>query len=139
MIADAAPFARSWDAVESDDEEADDGDDGDDGEEGTYISRLCLTDGAGAQTPVLVAVDTDFDRLAQALIEQVSATVAEYSARPEWTGEIKVSLPADTPELDEKLPRLRSHLQGLASELLERSGKTAKVTVEIGSKAGFED
>jgi hypothetical protein len=115
------------------DAEADDGD----GDE-PYVSRICATDRAtGLETPTVIVVHADFDRLAQAAIDAFASTLSDYQSREKWSGEIRFNIPADTPGLSENLPRLRAHLAGLASEVSAASGRPLRVTIEADQKAGF--
>lgn len=102
----------------------------------TYVSRI-LTDVDGKVMPVILAVDTDFDRLANALVQAVARTTVEFLSRDDFIGEIRVAIPSNTPNLAEGLPRLRAHLERLAFDLAARSGRTVRISIDATRSANF--
>lgn len=120
-----------------DEEESEDEDEA--GEDDTYVSRMTVTGKTGMETVVIIAVDTNFDRLANALIGAVTAAVADFLPRPAFSGNINVIIPADAHNSDEELARLRSHLEGLVSELTAQTGKVARISLELDSETRVRD
>lgn len=85
----------------------------------------------GKETLHLLAGDSDFDRLSQALTGAFAKGVGDMLSHPDFSGQVRIILVPEltprTPDFDARLAHLQEHFRGIAEDLnlVETNGERA--------------